>query len=544
MKYYRLLSIFIFYVFITIFPINIYAGYSSLKTMDKDVLRFAIHTSEIGNFDPDYAKGSQDHTFADMVFNGLVRYVPGDSSQLEPDIAREIPEFVIRGGKQIWTIKLRKGVLFHKGPYTDAHELTSEDVVYSLKKAADPEKSAFSGSYAGMYFEPVDTYTVKIIVEKPISPLFFLPRIANREGGLILSKRAIEAAGYENHRQHPVGTGPFMFSHYIPGEKLVLTANENYFRGKPMLDQVEVHFIPDNKKRQTVYKSGKMDVIYGVGDPGWIEDMEKEPNTIVNVFGPGLTVLLHFNTIHKPLDDIRVRQAITLALDRELFLAGSSNRLVTPVYAPISQEVLLGGLSNAKVKKLGLYKNKDLEKARQLLASAGYENGFTLDLVTSEKRLYRKTYKILKEQLEKVDIRINLNIISHSKMHKRIRKDENALVLYCAFRPNADIFLRGFFHSDSIVSTGRKPQTNFSHYSKVDRLIDDALNNIDPKMQVTLWEQTQIRILHDAIVYPLFNIKECIVRRGNIDFGHPLISTLAGYPQFNEKTHFVLRNHR
>jgi peptide/nickel transport system substrate-binding protein len=500
-------------------------------------LRFAIHTSGIGSFDPDFAKGSQDRTFADMVFNSLVRYVPGDSSRLEPDIAREIPEFVIRGGRQIWTIKLRTGVLFHKGPYTDAHELTAEDVAYSLEKAADPLRSSFFGDYAGMSFKLVDTHTLKIIVEKPISPLFFLPRIANREGGFIFSKKAIEAAGYENHKQHPVGTGPFMFEQYTAGGKLVLTANENYFRGKPLLDKVEVYFIPDNKKREAAYKSGHMDVIYGVGDPGWIDQMENEPDTIVNVFGPGFTGLFHFNTSIKPLDDIRVRQAITHALDRELFLAASSNKLVTQVYASMSPEFLSGGLANEKIKKLGLVINKDLKRARQLLASAGYANGFSLDLVTSEKRIYRRTYEILKEQLDKIGIHINLTLVPHSKMHKLIRQDLNAIVLYFAFRPNADSYLRGFFHSDSIVGTGKKPLTNFSHYTKVDRLIDDALNTIDPKMQINLWEQTQIRILHDAMAYPLFNVNECIVRRGYVNFGHPLISTLAGYPQFNEKTH-------
>ncbi len=303
---------------------------------DTGVLRFGIHTSKIGDFDPDYAKGSEDYTFADMVFNSLLRYVPGDLSRLEPDIATAIPEFEIRNGRQIWTIQLRKGILFHDGPYTRAHELTAEDVVYSLEKAADSKRSSNFGVYGGMKFKIIDTHILEITVEKPMSPLFFLPRIANREGGFILSKQAIEKAGYDNFKQHPVGTGPFKFSSYEAGEKLVLTANENYFCGKPRLKGVEVHFIPDNKKREADYKAGLVDVIYGVGDPGWIEKMEKEPGTIIDVFGPGYTGLLHFNTSIKPMDDIRVRQAISLALDRELILAASSKRLVTQVYAPMS----------------------------------------------------------------------------------------------------------------------------------------------------------------------------------------------------------------
>ncbi|MCP4720342.1 MAG: hypothetical protein GY860_12860, partial [Desulfobacteraceae bacterium] len=495
-----------------------------------------IHTSKIGNFDPDYAKGSEDYTFADMVFNSLLRYVPGDLSQLEPDIATAIPEFEIRNGGQIWTIQLRKGILFHDGPYTRAHELTAEDVVYSLEKAADFKRSPNFGVYGGMKFKIIDTHALEITVEKPMSPLFFLPRIANREGGFILSKQAIEKAGYDNFKQHPVGTGPFKFNSYAAGEKLVLTANENYFRGKPLLKGVEVHFIPDNKKREADYKAGLVDVIYGVGDPGWIEKMEKEPGTIIDVFGPGYTGLLHFNTSIKPMDDIRVRQAISLALDRELILAASSKRLVTQVYAPMPGQFLPGGLTNEKISFLGLHAGKDVEKAGQLLARAGYANGFSMDLVTSEKRIYRKIYEIIKLQLDKVGIQVNLQVVAHSKMHKLIRQNLNPIVLYFTFRPNADSYLRGFFHSDSIVGTGVKPHTNFSHYSKIDKLIDDALKTIHPKMQINLWEQAQIRILHDAMVYPLFNANQCSLRRDYVDYGHPLISTLAGYPQFNENT--------
>jgi len=513
--------------------------YTTETPLNTGILRFGIHTSKIGNFDPDYAKGSEDYTFADMVYNSLLRYVPGDSSQLEPDIAIKMPESEIQNGKQIWTIQLHRGIFFHGGPYTPPpYELTAKDVVYSLEKAADPLRSAKFGKYTGMKFEMAGPYALEIIVEKPISSLFFFPLLANREGGFIVSEQAIEKGGYDNFKRHPVGTGPFMFSRYTK-DKLVLTANKNYFRGKPLLKGVEIHFIPDNKKRETAYKKGLMDVIYGVGDPGWIEKMETYPDTIVDVFGPGVTGSFHFNTSIKPMDDIRVRQAICLALDRELFLAASSKQLVKQVYAPMSSEFLPGGLSNEKIVRLGLHTGQDLEKARDLLAQAGYAQGFSMDLVTSEKRIYRKIYEILQQQLEKIGITVDLRVMAHSQMHQQIRQNLNPIVLYFTFRPNADSYLRGFFHSDSIVKTGIKPHTNFSHYTKIDKLLDDALKTISPKKQINLWEQAQIRILHDAMVYPLFNINQCTVRRDTVDYGHPLISTLAGYPLFSEKTQII-----
>lgn len=76
------------------------------------ILRFGAHVSEMGNLDPHFAAGSQDRAMADMVFNGLLRYQPGEAPKIEPDLAEQIPEFEMIGGQQVWTVKLRKGVLF------------------------------------------------------------------------------------------------------------------------------------------------------------------------------------------------------------------------------------------------------------------------------------------------------------------------------------------------------------------------------------------------------------------------------------------------
>ena len=124
-------------------------------------------------------------------------------------------------------------------------------------------------------------------------------------------------------------------------------------------------------------------------------------------------------------------------------------------------------------------------------------------------------------------------------MHKQIRKNVNPIVLYFTFRPNADSYLRGYFHSDSIVVSGAKPHTNFSHYKNVDKLIDDARYEINPLKQINLWQQAQIKILNDVVAYPLFIVHQSCVRKDYVDYGHKLITTLSGYPQFNEKTRMV-----
>ena len=503
---------------------------------DHKVLRFGIHVSEMGNLDPHFAAGSQDRALADMLFNGLLRYQPGNAPKIEPDLAERIPGFEMIGGRQVWTVKLRKGIYFHSGPQTAAYELTADDVVFSLQKSASHEHCAYAGEYEDMTVVPVDRYALRIIVDNPISAILFLPKLTNYAGGFIVSKRAIEAMGYDRFKQHPIGTGPFVFSQYVPGEKLILTAHEAYFRGRPLLDGVHIRFLPDINDRQSALRSGALDVIMGSGEKGWPESMQDAKGIVVDTFGVGEVATIYFNTQMRPLDDIRVRRAIAYALNRKAFLDTTSKQFVGSVYSPVPARYLPGGLSKTEADRLDLSYEQDLSKAKQLMVAAGQANGFSLDLVTSEKRLYRTYYEEMRKQLLPIGIDCRITVETHSNMHQLIRREPKPIVIYVAWRPNADAYLSRFFHSDATVVTGAKPDTNFSHYDKVDRLIEAARVEIDPDRQTQLWVQAQIRILDDMAAYPIMYTKQCFARSTRVEYGHPLVSTMALYPQFTERT--------
>jgi peptide/nickel transport system substrate-binding protein len=500
------------------------------------ILRFGVHVSTMGSLDPHFAAGSQDRALADMLFNGLLRYRPGNAPTIEPDLAARIPSFEMIGGRQVWTVKLRKGVLFHPGPQTPAYELTSADVVFSLRKSANRKHCADAGEYEGMHFEAVDRYTVRIIVKPPLSPTLFLPKLTDYAGGFIVSKRAIETMGYNGFKKHPVGTGPFRFIRYIPDREVDLTANDGYFRGRPQLDGVQIRFVPDIKAREAALLNGDLDVITGSGEKGWAQRMSGKPGIVVDAFGVGEVATLYLNVKMKPLDDIRVRRAIAFALNREGFLKTTGRQFVGAVYSPVPVQFLPGGLTKADVEQLHLSYDQDIGKAKHLLAEAGYAHGFTLDLVSSEKRLYRTYYEELRRQLLKIGIACRIKVVTHSQMHHIIRTDPKPLVIYVAWRPNADAYLSRFFHSDAIIVTGSHPDTNFSNYNKIDRLIEAARLEINPRRQIELWQQAQIRILHDMVAYPIMYTKQCYARRAAVDYGHPLIATMALYPQFTERT--------
>lgn len=501
----------------------------------EQVLRIAFDASDLSSLDPHFAATTQDRAIVDMVFNGLIRYKPGDISQFEPDLAKAIPEPTVEDGKQVWVFELREGVMCHPWDGNQGYELTAEDVVYSLEKAANADRSAYAGEYTGVTFEAVDDYTVKVILDNPLSPALFLPKVTDYAGGFIVCKQAVEDLGDEAFKTHPVGTGPFMFESYTPMEMVTLAANEQYFRGAPKLDKVEAHYIPDISSRELGLREGELDLVEGLREQPWIEKMKGVEGITVDVFGPGETVVLHLNQTVEPLDDVRVRQAIAYALARADFLAFFGEDTADPLYSIVPVEFLPGGLTKEEVTEAGILYQVDREKAQALLSEAGAEE-FSLKANTSERASYRRTYEAIQDQLKQVGITLNLEVVDHSTMHSLIREDANPLIVYIAWRPNADVFLTRFYHSDSIVVTGAKPDTNFSHYDQVDDLIEEARVETDLDKQAELWKQAQIKIMEDAAAYPLFILKFVFGRAESVDFGYDLQSTLALYPQITEQT--------
>jgi peptide/nickel transport system substrate-binding protein len=471
----------------------------------------------------------------DMVFNGLVRYVPGNNPEIEADLATEIPEPVMEGEKQVWTFTLREGVMCHPGPSTEAYPLTSADVVASLQKSANSETSAYAGEYAGMTVEAVDERTVAITMDSPLSPTLFLPKVANYSGGFILCMQAYEAMGAETFRTNPVGTGPFMFSSYTPQNSVELVANDDYFRGAPKLAGVSVRYMADASSREIGLQSGDLDVIAGLPEAQWAERINAEGTMVADVFGVAESIFLNINVTAAPFDDVRVRQAIAYAINRDEHVALFGEPVAEPIYSVVPAQSMPGGLTQEEAAAANVLYEQNLDTARQLLADAGYADGFEINLVTSEMSDYRANYEVLQAELAEIGITVNLDVVDHATMHAQIREDVNPIVIYVAFRPNADVYLTNFFLSTSAIGL-ETAITNFSHYGEVDDLILQARAETDAEAQADLWKQANTKILEDAAAVAL-NTKNLVYARTQaIDYGHELVASQALYPSFTELT--------
>jgi peptide/nickel transport system substrate-binding protein len=518
----------------------------------EQVLNIAFDAGDLQTLDPHRAATTVDRATVDMIFNGLVRYPPGDQVRVEPDLATS---WKVSPDKKVWTFTLRKGVFFHPYPGNPGgYELTSEDVVYSFKRAADTKRSSYAGEYTGMTFEAVDPYTVRITIDKPISDTLFLAKVASYAGGMIVCRKAVEEKGDDWIKTYPVGTGPFMFESYEPRQKTLLVANAKYFRGAPALKQVVVRYIAAVNSRELGLQSGELQIIEGLKEDKWLEKVAMFPDVTVKSFGPCETQVLNFNMTKPPFNDIRVRKAFSYAVSREGVAAFMGKGLAVPIYSPAQAPPAPGALTKEEAMKAGVVYEENIAEAKKLLSEAGFPNGLKTEVIISEMASsYQKPMVAIQAQVKKAGIDMALKVVDHSSFHSLVREDASPIVYYSAWRPNVDVYLTRFYHSDSVVKSGKKPDTNFSHYGVVDANGDGKIDSIDDPIekarweldsnkQIALWKEAQIKLLRDVAVVPIIRLKYAYPMKSNVDLGHPLEFSWATYsPQITEKTRILAK---
>lgn len=490
----------------------------------KTTLTVATGYADAGRLDPHLSSAGQDKAIISWMFNGLVRIEPGRASPefIEPDLATE---WTSNTARTVWTFKLREGVECHGG----YGELTSEDVVYSLNRAADPERSNFSGDFdAFKSIEALDAYTVQITLDHPIPA--FLGVLSGYHGGNIVCKKAAETMG-ENFHREPIGTGPFLFEEYKPQQYVRLVANDSYYRGEPELTEIVYRYIPSDASRDLAFQSGEVDMIFGKQDETWINRIRQLPGASVVVMEPAELNTLHLNMSLHPLDDRRVRKAIAHAVNREAlvtFFGETANR-------PAKSIVPIGYLGHADM-DLPAY---DPSKARELLADAGYPNGITIEAIQSTFPPLMNIMEIVQEQLRDVSINLELVPVDHATWHGQIRQDLSQVVLYQAARfPVADSYLSQFYHSSSTVGT---PDgiTNFSHCAAADDKIERARMESDESQQLALWTEAQRQIVDEMCGIPLFESLVLWAYKDDLELGYELRGALNLAPPITERTHFT-----
>lgn len=307
-----------------------------------------------------------------------------------------------------WRFHLRKGVKFHNG-----YPFTAEDVKYSMERLLDPAKKSRYRTRYLMFkqFDVIDDYTIDIKTNYPDG------LVPNRLAffGRIVSKKWVEENGDEVLRKRAMGTGPFKFVSWKKKEEIVMEANENHFNRVPKVKRVIFRPIPETAARMASIRAGETDIVTHV-PPFMVEELKKDPNVKVEITPALWSMFMVFNTLHIPeLKDIRVRQAINYAIDKETICKSVLSGMATPL--GLGAPPFLPGVD----KSIKSYPY-DPEKAKELLKEAGYEKGFLLNLYSPNGRypMDKEMVTSLGSYLAKVGIKTKIHVFETQQYFKKV----------------------------------------------------------------------------------------------------------------------------
>lgn len=444
-------------------------------------------TRDPETLDPAHLSWTSAHAVANNIFNGLVKWETGTFT-IVPDLAYDWD--ISEDGLE-YTFYLHEGVQFHGG----YGEMTAHDVKFTFDRVMSPETASRWRSLIAMIdrVEVIDDYTVKFY-NSTSSPIF-LHNISAYRPGKILSRKAYEDLG-EKYAFEPIGTGPFMFESWIPGEELVIVANDDYFEKAPILRKATYKVIPEDTVAAMAMEAGEIDtmLIYlGEIYHRWID----HPEIIVLELPSTGTNYVQIKTVMEPLNNVLVRKALAYATDTESIAQYVLEGIAEPMRTVIPEGMF--GFCE-EVPTYGY----DPDKARELLAEAGYPQGFKTEVYNRDTERWRDVFTVIQSTWADIGVELTITPMDSTSWIEATTLGESPLApLALGSRYDPDPILSGFFHGDVSSPTGR----NFTWYGGADELINAAREELDPEKRMELYREIQLKFYEDVPTIPLFQPK-------------------------------------
>ncbi|CRK81781.1 ABC transporter substrate-binding protein [Neobacillus massiliamazoniensis] len=466
------------------------------KTTKKDTLVYG-RGGDSTSLDPITTTEGEAFKVTQNIFETLVNYGVQDTT-LHPGLAEK---WDVSPDGLTYTFHLQKGVKFQDGTPFNA-----DAVVFNFDRWMNGDEKQFP--YYTMFggfkkddghvikeVKAVDENTVQFVLKRPQAP--FLKNLAMSPFG-ISSPAAVKKWG-DKYREHPVGTGPFKFVDWKQNDRITVEKNPDYWqKGLPKLNKVIFRVIPENTARLNALANGEIDVMDGLNNSD--EATVKANDKLQIIKRPSMNIgYIGLTVTRKPFDNKLVRQAMNYAIDKKSiinsFYGGQAVMAKNPM--PPSIEGYNDAVQDYPF---------DLEKAKQLLAQAGYPNGFTMDLwAMPVARPYmpeaQKVAEVIQENLRKIGVTAKIQSVDWATYLDKAKKGEfDAFMLgWTGDNGDADNFLYALLDKDSIGSN------NNSYYSndQVHDLLIKAQQEPDQSKRNDLYKQAQVIIHDDAPWVPL-----------------------------------------
>lgn len=448
-----------------------------------------------------------------LIFNKLVK------KNEQFDYVGELASDIKRSDDGLsYTFTLRDGVKFHDGrPFSSADAKYTMDLLLASSFAKSASFFEGAGQQKSSYIKSIDApdpKTLVVMLNKPwvglLSNLVAIPIIAKDS--------------YESQKTHPMGTGPFKFLNYDNSQQVVdLEAFPEYWDGPSKLQSVRVRVIPDMNAMQAELESGRVDIapMPTSLQPDAVKRLSNDPNLQVKAFNGSNVVLLTINTASAPLDNVKVRQAIAHAIDRQTII----NTLVGG-YGKVAQSIIP---EESWSYSPGQTYSYDPAAAKRLLDEAGFRDPdgdgprFRFDKpirygVSGSSIAGRNYAVVVQNQLKEVGIDVQIQTYEGTTLFDEMRRGNFQIAYSQWVGGNQDpIFYKDLFAS-SEIPTEQRPSRNRSRYSnpELDKLVEEAVNTYDRQKARELYVRIQEIVSRDVPVIPWWYQSNIVIAKKNV----------------------------
>lgn len=427
--------------------------------------------------DPHAPGGGFDHRVFWTIHEGLVNFDEQGLSTADASLSRnwEQPDLAT------YVFNLREGVTFHDGTPFNGDAVKSNFERVLAKETNSPGASDLAIIDK---LEVISANQVKVTTKQPWAP--FLASLSDR-GGMMVSPTAALKLG-EGLRTAPVGTGPYQFQDWTQESRIRLTKNAAYWDkapdGQPLpyLDGIEWLVIPDDTVRNASLDTGDLDMALDVPEKD-VEALSKKHDVVST---PGAFVGIHLhNLAQSPISDPRVRQAMSLAIDREAFLKAvyfnvgrPCNGAVYPIYSSVFEDSRP-------------FPAQDLAKAKSLLAEAGFADGLTVSSVAIPNQVQR--VEVVQAMWAQVGIKVDNTHGELPAYRQKFFFDKSIPLAFATFTPRADVdgVVRNLWHSKGFWNPGKN--------TSVDSLVDKGAATLDTAERKAVYADLSTAVIDDAL---------------------------------------------
>ncbi len=475
------------------------------------------YKDDVATLDPAIGYDWQNWSMIKSLFDGLMDYEPG-TTKLRPELAES---YEISPDGQTFTFKLRPGVKFHNG-----RELTAEDVKYSLERVTNPKtQSPGSGFFASIKgYEDissgkseslsgvtvVDPSTIKIELSRPDATFLHVMAINFAH---VVPKEAVEEFGAD-FGKHPVGTGAFKLTEWTLGQRLVFERNPDYWnKGLPYLDKMTFEIGQEPIVALLRVQQGEVDISGDPIPPAKFQEVMSDPAQKKQVVEGGQlhTGYITMNTTKPPFDNVKVRQAVNMAINKDRIVQLINNRAV-----PANQPLPPSMPAYDKNYKGYAY---DVEKAKALLAEAGHPNGFETELFAMNTDPNPRIAQAIQQDLAAIGIKANIQALAQANVIAAGGEKDGAPMIWSGGMGwIADFPDPANFYGPILGCGGAVPGGwNWSWYcnEELDKKAAEADAITDPaksEERYKMWSEIFGKIMEDAPWAPVFNEQRFTLR--------------------------------